>query len=146
MTARPKRVALLAMALCCVVLDSPAWAASNVNQVLPYGEVNWDRGFIRVSAIGLPPIDHQAGAFARDQARQNAVSAAQRRLLGVILDLNMSDGNKLREHLTRHPALKERLRRIVTSAEIKGKTYSDGSVEVTMTLNTDGLKDLLEGP
>lgn len=119
-----------------------ARAADNPDQVLPYGEVNWGRGVVRISAVGLPPV---AGGDP-DAARQNAVSMAQKRLLAVVLDMKGRSG-KLRDQIGRRPDLKTRLRDLVTSADVKGKSFADGSVEVTLTVATEGpagLKALLQ--
>lgn len=127
---------LLLIAAIAAVVALPAWAAlaeAPPNQTLPYGEVNWQRGYVRVSAIGLPPIDGGRG----EAARANAVSAAQKRLLAVMLDMRGRQG-KLRDQLGRQPELKERLRALVTSADVKGKAFADGSVEVTLTVATEG--------
>lgn len=129
-----KPLLILAAVLAAVAL--PAWAALAAdppNQALPYGEVNWQHGYVRVSAVGLPPID--GGQV--DAARANAVSAAQKRLLGVVLDMRGRQG-KLRDQLGRQPELKDRLRALVTSADVKGKAFADGSVEVTLTVSTEG--------
>lgn len=110
-----------------------AHAADPPDQTLPYGEVSWSRGWVRVSAVGLPPIEGGQS----DAARANAVSAAQKRLLAVVLDMRGRQG-RLREQVSRRPDLKERLRTIVTSADVKGKAFADGSVEVTLTVATEG--------
>lgn len=114
-----------------------ALAADPPNQTLPYGEVNWSRGYVRVSAVGLPPIDGGNG----EAARANAVSAAQKRLLAVVLDLRGRQG-RLRDQVAHHPDLKNRLRALVTSADVKGKAFADGSVEVTLTVTTEGAAGL----
>ena len=135
--ARGRTRLLACAALALVALVAVGWpraaAAEPQDQVLPYGEVNFSRGFVRVSAVGLPPLNSTDA----DAARQNAVSAAQKRLLAVVLDMRGSRG-KLRDQLARHPELKEQLRAIVTSADVKGKAFADGSVEVTLTVPTDG--------
>ena len=130
------RRSLLLLAAVVAAVALPTWAAlaaDPANQTLPYGEVNWSRGYVRVSAVGLPPIDGGLG----EAARATAVSAAQKRLLGVVLDMKGRQG-KLRDQVGREPALKERLRAIVTSADVKGKAFADGSVEVTLTVSTEG--------
>lgn len=130
------RRALLLVAAVAALIALPALdarAADPPNQTLPYGEVNWARGYVRVSAVGLPPLDG-----ARDQAaRANAVSAAQKRLLAVVLEMRGRQG-RLRDQLARRPDLKDRLRALVTSADVKGKAFADGSVEVTLTVATEG--------
>jgi hypothetical protein len=110
-----------------------ARAADHPNQTLPYGEVNWSRGYVRISAMGLPPIAGGGG----DAARQNAVSMAQKRLLATVLDMKGQKG-RLRDLVARRPELKERLRTLVTTADVKGKAFADGSVEVTLTVPTEG--------
>lgn len=133
-------IAMLALAFVAGGLGLRAIAgdgAPRQDQVLPYGEVNWSRGYVKVSAIGLPPFG-SSGALTPDEvARQNAVSLAQKRLLGVILDLEVKN-RKVRDHLASRADMKERLRRLVTTAQVQGRTYSDGSVEITLTLPVAG--------
>ena len=131
--ARRKLLLLAAAVVAIVALPLVAAAADPPDQALPYGEVSWSRGWVRVSAVGLPPIDGGRS----EAARANAVSAAQKRLLAVVLDMKGRQG-KLRDQVARRPELKERLRTLVTSADVKGKAFADGSVEVTLTVATDG--------
>jgi hypothetical protein len=114
-----------------------AFAATHKNQNLPYGEVNWDRGYIKVSAVGLPPF----GGAGEETARANAVAAAQKRLLAVVLELDVK-GVHLRDKLAGHEDLKDRLRTLVLEAGVKGKNYADGSVEVTLTMPLSGANGL----
>lgn len=140
-------VAALAVALTVAVAGLGAAIAASGTQVLPFGEVNWDRGFVKVSAIGLPPFGASGSLSAQDVARQNAVSLAQKRLLGVVLDMD-AKGRKVREWVAGRPELKEKLRQLVESAGVAGKSYSDGSVEITLTLRMEGgsgLKGFLGG-
>ena len=131
-----RRSALVIVAAVAALVALPALAALAANppdQHLPYGEVSWSRGWVRISAIGLPPLDGGHG----DAARANAVSAAQKRLLAVVLEMRGRQG-RLRDQVARRPDLKERLRVLVTSADVKGKAFADGSVEVTLTVATEG--------
>lgn len=140
-------VLALAFALTVAVAGLGAAIAASGTQVLPFGEVNWDRGFVKVSAIGLPPFGASGSLSAQDVARQNAVSLAQKRLLGVVLDMD-AKGRKVREWVAGKPELKEKLRQLVESAGVAGKSYSDGSVEITLTLRMEGgsgLKGFLGG-
>jgi hypothetical protein len=122
-------------------------AATRKNQTLPYGEVNWDRGYVRISAVGLPPFGSDPSVKDPESARANAVSTAQKRLLGVLLDLDVKGGT-LRERVAGHPDLKERLRQMVFAAGVTGRNYADGSVEVTLTMpvkGPNGLQGFLDG-
>jgi hypothetical protein len=137
----------LAVGLTAALAGLGAAIAGGGTQVLPFGEVNWDRGYVKVSAIGLPPFGASGTMSAQDVARQNAVSLAQKRLLGVVLDMN-ARGRKVRDVVAERPELKERLRQLVANAGVAGKSYSDGSVEITLTLGMDGgagLKGFLGG-
>jgi hypothetical protein len=126
------KVAALAAALLLIGAGA-AVAATHKNQDLPYGELNWDRGYVKVSAVGLPPF----GAAGEETARANAVAAAQKRLLAVLLDIDVK-GVKLRDKLAGQEELKEKLRALVFAASVKGKNYADGSVEVTLTMPLNG--------
>jgi hypothetical protein len=144
---RPNKFAVFAVAFALLAGAAGLGAAiaGGGTQVLPFGEVNWDRGFVKVSAIGLPPFGGSQGAA--EVARQNAVSLAQKRLLGVVLEMD-TRGRKVRDVLAERPELKDRLRALVTAAGVAGKSYSDGSVEITLTLGMDGnggLKSFLGG-
>jgi hypothetical protein len=145
----PKSVAALALALGLLagLAGLGAAVAGGGTQVLPFGEVNWDKGFVKVSAIGLPPFGAAGNVGAQDVARQNAVSLAQKRLLGVVMDMD-ARGRKVRDVVAQRPELKERLRALVANAGVQGKSYGDGSVEITLTLTMDGqagLKAFLGG-
>lgn len=107
------------------------------NQVLPYGEVNWSKGYVRVSAIGLPPFGAGNSRPPSEVARENAVAMAQKRLLAVVLEQE-ARGGKVRELVANRPELKEQLRALVTGAAVAGRSYSDGSVEITLTIQTEG--------
>ena len=143
---KPNVLAMIALGLglAAGLATMGAVIAGGGSQVLPFGEVNWDKGHITVSAIGLPPFGAHGSVSAQDVARQNAVSLAQKRLLGVVLDLD-ARGRKVREVVAARPELKDRLRRLVASAGVEGKSYSDGSVEITLTLPTDEVKGFLGG-
>lgn len=149
MTAR--RLALVVgIASSLLLAGGAAWAAvsKHKNQTLPYGEVNWDRGYVKISAVGLPPFDPAGGKPDPGMARSNAVSTAQKRLLGVVLELDLPKGGKVRDHLAGHDELKSRLRQLVYAATVDGKTYSDGAVEVTLTMplkGANGLQGFLNG-
>lgn len=143
MTGR-RAVAVVALALpLMLACAAVALAASHPpNQTLPYGEVNWDRGYVKISAVGLPPFDPSGNAPDEETARANAVAAAQKRLLSVVLDLPVRRGGKVRDRLAGHEELKARLRKLVYAAAVDGKTYSDGAVEVTLTLPLKGANGL----
>jgi hypothetical protein len=140
MTTKRRRVLTVGLLVIPLLLIGmrAAMAAHPKNQTLPYGEVNWDRGYVRVSAVGLPPFEASGAPRDPEIARANAVSAAQKRLLGVLLELDAPDGQKLRERLAGHAEIKQRLREIVYAASVQGKTYSDGAVEVTLTVPLKG--------
>jgi hypothetical protein len=146
---KPRTIAAIAVAagLALTLAGLGAVVAGGGTQVLPFGEVNWDRGFVKVSAIGLPPFGNVDAMSAGEVARQNAVSLAQKRLLGVVLDMD-ARGRKVRDVLGDRPDLKDRLRTLIAAAGVQGKSYSDGSVEITLTLPMDGnagLKSFLGG-
>jgi hypothetical protein len=128
---------VLALALTAGLVGVGAAIAGSGTQVLPFGEVNWDKGYVKVSAIGLPPFGATGNVTVQDVARQNAVSLAQKRLLGVVLDMD-TRGRKVRDVLNERPELKERLRSLIANAGVAGKSYGDGSVEITLTLTMTG--------
>lgn len=146
---KPRTIAAIAVAtgLALTLAGLGAVMAGGGTQVLPFGEVNWDRGYVKVSAIGLPPFGTADALSAAEVARQNAVSLAQKRLLGVVLDMD-AHGKKVRDVLGDRPDLKDRLRTLIAAAGVQGKSYSDGSVEITLTLpmeGNSGLKSFLGG-
>lgn len=122
----------------------PAWAASPSVQSLPYGEIRWGDA-VRISAIGLPPFGAPGTLKAREVARQNALSLAQKRLLAAIMDLPVGKST-VQERTAANPAVRNRLRSLIQGAKVTGKELADGSVEITLEVpfaGANGLQALL---
>lgn len=101
-----------------------------------------DRGYLRVAAIGMPPL---GGTSSRDAARQNALDTAQRRLLTVLLDMPIAVGKpKVRERLESKPQGRERLKTLMARARVAGQDLADGSVEITLEVPYAGPGGLAE--
>lgn len=127
----------------------PAQADSKA-QAIPYGEIrSGEGGYVRVSAIGLPPFGATEEANARVVARQNAVNLAQRRLLSAILELPLGPTKvTVRDRLAARPQARERLRSLIARARVTGTELADGSAEVTLELpfsGPHGLSEFLAG-
>lgn len=122
----------------------PAWAAPSSVEKLPHGEIRWGE-VVRVSAIGLPPFGASGALKAREVARQNALSLAQKRLLAAIMGMRAGKST-VQELSAQSPALRNRLRTLIMSAKVTGKELADGSVEITLELpfaGANGLQALL---
>lgn len=113
---------------------------------IPYGELMLGSdGYIRVSAIGLPPFGASDPATAGEVARQNALALAQRRLLSAILALPVAHGKPtVRERLLVRPHDRARLRDLIAHAQVSGQELADGSAEVTLELPYEGPGGLAE--
>lgn len=118
----------------------PVEAAASL--VIPNGEVRLQEGgYVRVTAIGLPPL----GVTDRSGARQNAMGLAQRRLLAAVLDLPVGPGKPtVRDRLAAKPKARERLRDLIARARVTGQELADGSAEVTLELPYSGPGGLAE--
>lgn len=123
------------------MLTSAVSAAS-----IPNGEARLEQGgYVRVSAIGLPPFGASSAGSAREISRQNAMGLAQRRLLAAILDLPVGNTKQtVRERLEGKPALRERLRTMIARAKVSGQELADGSTEVTLEVPYSGPGGLTE--
>lgn len=135
------------LVLCLVILPAVA-QQKPMAQSIPYGELRLgDGGYLRVSAIGLPPFGTADRTSAREIARQNAMGLAQRRLLSSILDLSVPGTKQVvRDRLANKPASKDRLRALIAKAKVSGQELADGSAEVTLELpfsGTGGLGEFL---
>jgi hypothetical protein len=125
-------------------LAGPAGVAPSGAQALPYGEIRWGE-VVRVSAIGLPPFGASGALKAREVARQNALSQAQKRLLAAIMEMPAGKST-VQERSAANPAARNRLRALVMGAKVTGKDLADGSVEVTLEVpfaGSNGLQALL---
>ncbi|MNX83383.1 hypothetical protein D3C86_1151450 [compost metagenome] len=113
---------------------------------IPNGEVRLQEGgYVRVTAIGLPPLGVTERSGAREVARQNAMALAQRRLLAAVLDLPVGQGKPtVRDRLEAKPKARERLRDLIARARVTGQELADGSAEVTLELPYSGPGGLAE--
>lgn len=126
------------------LLGAPAWAASPNVKTLPHGEIRWGE-VVRVSAIGLPPFGASGALKAREVARQNAMSLAQKRLLAAILELPVGKST-VQQKTAANPEVRSRLRTLIMEAKVTGKELADGSVEITLEVpfaGPNGLQALL---
>ena len=127
-----------------VLLSAPAWAASPSVKTLPHGEIRWGE-VIRISAIGLPPFGAPGTLKAREVARQNAMSLAQKRLLAAIMDVPVGKST-VQQRTAANPDVRNRLRTLIMEAKVTGKELADGSVEITLEVpfaGANGLQALL---
>lgn len=138
---------LLGAAVVLVLAILPAVAQQKPPaQAIPYGEVRLgEGGYLKVSAIGLPPFGTADRTTAREVARQNAMGLAQRRLLTSILDLPVPGTKQVvRDRLTGKSVSKDRLRALIAKAKVSGQELADGSAEVTLELSYSGAGGLGE--
>lgn len=137
---------LLGAAVVLVLAILPAVAQKPPAQAIPYGEVRLgEGGYLKVSAIGLPPFGTADRTTAREVARQNAMGLAQRRLLTSILDLPVPGTKQVvRDRLTGKSVSKDRLRALIAKAKVSGQELADGSAEVTLELSYSGAGGLGE--
>ncbi|HEY9855159.1 MAG TPA: hypothetical protein V6D05_05430 [Stenomitos sp.] len=145
MSVRLRNVLLAAAVVLCLAI-LPAVAQKPAAQSIPYGELRLgDGGYLRVSAIGLPPFGTADRTTAREVARQNAMGLAQRRLLSSILDLPVPGTKQaVRDRLANKSAAKDRLRALIAKAKVSGQELADGSAEVTLELPYSGSGGLSE--
>lgn len=132
---------LTGLALVLGAFPVPAQAAP-----IPNGEVRLQEGgYVRVTAIGMPPLGVTERAGSREVARQNAMALAQRRLLAAVLDLPVGPGKPtVRDRLEAKPKARERLRDMIARARVTGQELADGSAEVTLELPYSGPGGLAE--
>jgi hypothetical protein len=121
-------------------------ASAATPPVIPNGEARLQEGgYVRVTAIGMPPLGSTDRSGARDVARQNAMGLAQRRLLAAVLDLPVGSGKTVvRDRLVVKPMARERLKELIARARVTGQELADGSAEVTLELPYSGPGGLAE--
>lgn|GEM_PF-2432220 len=139
----PTAVLILGLAL---GFAGTAIAFASKPVTIPYGEYQLGSGgYIRVSAIGLPPFGAADPATAGDVARSNALGLAQRRLLTAILALPTPHGvPPVRASLAHDASARARLRDLIARARVSGQELADGSAEVTLELPYEGPGGLAE--
>jgi len=136
----------IALGLGLLAACGPLGALPVAAAAIPYGEARLvEGGFVRISAVGLPPFGSADGAGAKEVARQNALGLAQRRLLAAILDLPLGPNRPtVRDRLTAKPQARERLREMIAKAKVSGQELADGSAEVTLEVPYSGPGGLAE--
>lgn len=140
------RNVMLGAAVGLVLFAAQASAENGAVRELPNGEIRvGEGGYVRVTAIGLPPFGASDDSTAQEVARQNAVGIAQRRLLSVILQLPVAPNKPtVRVRLAAHPQMRARLRELIARAKVSGQELADGSAEVTLELPFSGSGGLSE--
>lgn len=137
---------MLGVAVGLLLFATQASAETGAVRELPNGEIRvGEGGYVRVTAIGLPPFGASDDSTAQEVARQNALGIAQRRLLSAILQLPVAPNKPtVRVRLAARPQMRSRLRELIARARVSGQELADGSAEVTLELPFSGSGGLSE--
>jgi len=106
------------------------------------GQVNWTKGTISVSGIGIAPPDSPAAA-AQAMAYRAARVVASRNLLELVEGIRVDSETIVENYLVKSDTIKEQVSGFVRSAKvIKHQTFPDGSVEVFLAMPLWGKNSL----
>ncbi|HBN07828.1 MAG TPA: hypothetical protein DD435_03975 [Cyanobacteria bacterium UBA8530] len=121
---------------------SPAIVNPELVERIEGAEVNWTKGMIKATGVGIAP---ERGALSqrRALARRDAYQDAYQSLSEALDPIRVNGDSALRDLLVGDEALKLHLNELVRDAQIgEARLLSDGSVEVALSLPLYGAASL----
>jgi hypothetical protein len=126
-------VARVALVLCC---------AANVARA----EVDWARGLVTATGLGVADRHAPSPAAAREPARRAAVDHAREQLAAQLPGLPLASGGVLKGKLG-DKAVAARVARAVESAiTVESTPHTDGSWNVTLAVPIEAVRQAIAGP
>jgi hypothetical protein len=126
-----------ALALTIAVLGVPAAA---------HADVDWARGYVTATGLGIADRHAPTPAAAREPARRAAEEAAKRQLAAAAATLPLAGGGTLKAKLA-DPKIKARVDEAIANARPLASTpQTDGSWDVTLGLPIEAIRIAVSGP
>lgn len=106
------------------------------------GQVNWTRGWINATGVGVPPAD--GGPGARLKAERAGYLVALRNLLEIVKGVRVDAESVTDAYLVKNEVIKTQVSGFIQGARIvKAVAQPDGSVEVTVKMPVWGSGSLI---
>jgi hypothetical protein len=111
-----------------------------------HADVDWAKGVVTASGIGIADRHAPSPAAAREPARRAAEDAARVKLSAALPSLPLATGGKLAGKLG-DAAIKARIEAVVASAlTVDAIPQTDGSWNVTLAVPLEAVRQALVGP
>ena len=103
------------------------------------GTINWDRGAVQATGIGVPSIQTSSQAQANAMVRRAAVVDAYRNLLEAVGEVRVEATTTIKNFELESDVVKTRISGLIQGARIVNEQQMpDGSYQVTMEINLFG--------
>ncbi len=107
------------------------------------GSVNWTRGWVQATGIGVPPSN--AGPAGKALAQRAAFSVAVRNLLEVVKGVRIDSATLVENYLVQNDVIKSQVSGFVKGAQVeKTNEFPDGSVEIFVKAPLWGVNSLYD--
>lgn len=130
-----------------VVVASLVAAASTSVSAAPGGaQIDWERGQVTATGIGLADRHAPNPVVARGPARRRAEDAARAALAKAMPELPLASGERLADALA-DPDVKARVDRAIADARaVATELETDGSWQVTLAVPVEAVRQAVTGP
>ena len=137
-----KKSSILSMVLA-VLLILPAYGFCNewqeVVENIGNGSINWTKGIIQATGIGVSPEEYYGKPQARPMALRAARIDAMRNLLEVTQGVRIDSATVVKNFAVTNDVIMAKVSGMVKGAQVVKQEYlSDGTVEVTMQMSLHG--------
>lgn len=103
------------------------------------GNINWTKGVVQATGIGVPPERFYGKPQARPMALRAAQLDAYRNLLEITQGVRINSETTVKNYVTENDVIMSKVRGLVKGAHIVKQDYmSDGTVEVVLEMTLKG--------
>ncbi|MGN6111051.1 MAG: hypothetical protein ACTHU0_38490, partial [Kofleriaceae bacterium] len=123
-----------------------SWRSSHADPRPAAPPVDWARGLVTATGLGIADRHAPSPATARGPARRAAEIAARQRLAAALPKLPLAEGGTLADRLA-DPQVEARIARAVEAAiPVAAELQTDGSWSITMAVPIEAIRQALAGP
>jgi len=117
-----------------VLAESSSVVTQDTIEKFSTGNVNWTKGRIMASGIGVPNMDLPLVA-SKETAKRAAIIVAQRNLLELINGIRVDSETLVQNFLVKSDKIQTQVSGLIKGAKIESlEEYSHGGVEVTLSM------------
>jgi hypothetical protein len=149
-----KSTLMISLLVLCFTLFSISFASADTNVNVSVnsnttggtevrGNIDWSKGFIQATGIGITPISANSAAQATAMARRAAVVDAYRNLVEQIGEVRVEANTTVKNYEVDSDVVQTRISGLVQGAHVVSEQIMpDGSYQVTMQVNMFGVNSV----